>query len=74
MRSLPGNDLEPSINNRHKQEFRLLAQHKALAIEILEKYDGQVITRAWLIGAIQDALFVKCSAVAGSEWRRRTGM
>jgi Domain of unknown function (DUF4326) len=51
--SLPG--IEAEINNRHKYEFRLLAQHKALAIEILEKYDGQVITRAMLLAELEEA-------------------
>jgi hypothetical protein len=51
--SSPGE--EAKIHDRHKYEFRLLAQHKALAIEILEKYDGQVITRAMLLAELGEA-------------------
>jgi hypothetical protein len=43
MRSLPGNGLGSSINNRHKHEFRLLAENPAAApLELLP-----APTRAW---------------------------
>jgi hypothetical protein len=32
---------------------------------------GKEITRAWLIGAIQDAVLAEYGAREGSEWRRR---
>jgi Domain of unknown function (DUF4326) len=51
--SLPGNEVK--INNRHKHEFRLLAENKDVCLAILEKYEGKAITRAALLSEIRAA-------------------
>jgi hypothetical protein len=58
MRSSPGNDLERVINDRHKHEFRFLAENKGILRAILEDHKGVKITRAALLrlAAWQEAL------------------
>jgi hypothetical protein len=41
-KSLPGNE----INNRHKHEFRFLAENKAIVTDIMKNQPGREITRA----------------------------
>ena len=67
--SLPGNEAE--INDRHKHEFRFLAEYKGIVTDIMENNSGKEITRAWLIAAIEDALLVDRGAKQGSEKRVR---
>jgi hypothetical protein len=55
---LPGKD----INDRHKHEFRFLADYKAIVTDIMKNNPGKEITRAWLIAAIEDALLVNHGA------------
>jgi broad specificity phosphatase PhoE len=62
--SLPGNEAE--INDRHKHEFRFMAEYKAIVADIMENHRGREITRAALIATIEDALLVNHGAVAGS--------
>jgi hypothetical protein len=50
-KSLPGNE----INNRHKHEFRFLAENKDVCLAILDKYEGEAITRAMLIAEIRES-------------------
>jgi hypothetical protein len=47
--SLPGKEVE--INDRHKQEFRFLAEYKEIVTDIMKNHPGKEITRAWLIAA-----------------------
>jgi hypothetical protein len=58
---------EPSseIHKAHKHEFRFLAEHKAIVTDIMKGNPGKEITRAWLIGAIEDALLVNHGAREG---------
>jgi hypothetical protein len=67
--SSPGE--EAKIHDRHKHEFRFLAEHKEIVTDILKNNPGKEITRAWLIAAIEDALLVSQGAREGSEWRSR---
>jgi hypothetical protein len=66
--SSPGD--EAKIHNRHKHEFRFLAEHKGIVTNIIENSSGREITRAWLIAAIRDALLVNHGVVTGSERRQ----
>jgi hypothetical protein len=60
-KSLPGNE----INNRHKHEFRFIAEHKGIVTDIMKNNPGKEITRAMLIGAIEDALLVRSGCQRG---------
>jgi hypothetical protein len=60
-KSLPGKD----INDRHKQEFRFLAEYKEIVTDIMKNNPGKEITRAMLIAAIEDALLVNHGAREG---------
>jgi broad specificity phosphatase PhoE len=62
--SSPGDEFK--IHDRHKHEFRFMAEHKRLAADIMKSHQGREITRAALIAAIEDALLVNHGAVAGS--------
>jgi hypothetical protein len=62
-KSLPGKD----INDRHKHEFRLLAENKAVCLAILEKYEGKPITRAALLAEIRDSVLREQSPTQWSE-------
>jgi hypothetical protein len=62
-KSLPGNE----INNRHKHEFRLLAENKAVCLAILEKYEGKPITRAALLAEIRESVLREQSPTQWSE-------
>ncbi len=44
--SLPGNELSRDINDRHKQEFRFMAEHKEIVTDIMKNQPGREITRA----------------------------
>jgi hypothetical protein len=69
LNSLPGKELSRTINDRHKHEFRFLAEHKAIVADIMKNHRGKEITRAALIAAIEDALLVNHGAKEGSERR-----
>jgi hypothetical protein len=68
--SLPGTEAE--INDRHKHEFRFLAEYKAIVTDIMKNNPGKEITRAWLIGAIQDAVLVEHGRMCLSARRHKT--
>jgi hypothetical protein len=64
--SLPGKETE--INDRHKHEFRFLAENKDVFVAILEKYEGEAaITRAALIAEIRDSNLREHSPLHWSE-------
>lgn len=67
--SSPGE--EAKIHDRHKHEFRFMAEHKAIAADIMKNHPGKEITRAGLIAAIGDAVLVERGALAGSERKVR---
>jgi hypothetical protein len=52
--SSPGDEVK--IHNRHKHEFRFLAANKAHFLAILDKYQGEAITRSALIAEIRDSI------------------
>jgi hypothetical protein len=62
----PGDKVE--IHPRHKHEFRFLAENKDVFVAILDKYEGEAITRAALITEIQESILRwECSPVEWSE-------
>jgi uncharacterized protein DUF4326/ParB-like nuclease family protein len=68
------NELETSLSPRkvdvskdHKTEFRFLAENKAHFVAILEKYEGEAITRAALIAEIQESILREDSPSQWSE-------
>jgi hypothetical protein len=67
--SLPGKEVE--INDRHKHEFRFMAENKDVFTAILEKYPDREIHRTELIASIEDALLCKQGAKTGSKQKAR---
>jgi hypothetical protein len=63
--SLPGKEVE--INDRHKQEFRLLAENRDVFLAALEKYEGKVITRAAMLAEIRESVLREQSPTQWSE-------
>ena len=63
--SLLGNKVE--INPRHKHEFRLLAENRDVFLAILDKYQGEAITRSRLLAEIQDSILREDSPTQWSE-------
>jgi hypothetical protein len=61
----PGDKVE--IHPRHKHEFRLLAENRAVCLATLEKYEGEAITRAALIAEIQASNLREHSSTQWSE-------
>jgi hypothetical protein len=67
LNSLPGKELSRDINDRHKHEFRFMAEHKEIVAGILENSPGEAITRAALITEIRESNLRECSPLQWSE-------
>jgi hypothetical protein len=68
--SLPGNELSRDINDRHKQEFRFMAEHKEIVTDIMKNQPGKEITRAALIAEIRASNLREHSPLEWSEEER----